>query len=399
VIALALLAGTPGARAGVPVGPRFGVQSLGSFDEPTYVTQPPGRGGVLVVEKKGTVRAVVAGQTLSRPFLNIRSLVTSSGEQGFLSIAFPPDYAQTRRFYAYFDNRNCVDTPDGSACNIEVDEFRRAPDEIIHANLSTRRKVLTIRHHDSPDHSGGQLQFGPGGPLFLATGDGLVEANATDHALDTHSLLGKVLRIDPRSQVRNGHHHAYRIPPSNPYVGGDGRDEIYSIGLRNPWRFSFDLRSGRAPRIVIADVGYALHEEVDYERVGDASGADFGWSRYEGNADFIVQRDAPPPLKFPIFTYDHSGSGGCGAIIGGYVIRNSNLPGMNGRYIYEDFCTSTPSPGQIRSIVPSLGGAADEDDRSEGVTVATPSSFGVDRSNRYYVASLDNNVVYRLVPN
>ncbi len=397
VASLALLAGGPVARAG---GPRIALDPLGpdanpyTFTSPVYVTQPPGRGGILVVEQNGVIRAIADGQLLARPFLNIRSLVTQGGgEQGLLSVAFPPDYAQSRRFYVYFNNRNCANGSDN--CNIEIDEFKRAPGKVNHANASSRRRVLTIGHHANSNHNGGQAQFGPGGLLFLGTGDGGSGFDPPNNALNKHRLLGKLLRIDPRPLVKNGVYHPYRIPGGNPYVGVAGRDEIFSIGMRNPWRFSIDRPPGQAPRLAAGDVGQNMFEEVDYERVSDANGADFGWSRYEGNDDLDNGRSAPPPLKFPILTYSHSGN--CGTIIGGYVIRQSNLPGMNGRYLYEDLCTSTASPGEIRSLVPSLGSASD--DRSEGVGVSTPSSFGVDRSHRYYVASLADGSVYRLVPN
>jgi glucose/arabinose dehydrogenase len=386
-VALLTPAGVPpaGAAGGIAL------HSIGSFDSPVYVTQPPGRGGIMVVEQGGTIRAVADGHELTRPFLNIRRLVASGGERGLLSVAFPPDYPQTRRFYVYFNNNNCASA--GSNCNIEIDEFRRAPGEVNHANISSRRRVLTIDHHANSNHNGGPLQFGPGGKLFIATGDGGGGDDPANNALNKHRLLGKILRIDPRPLVRNGVYHRYRIPRDNPYVGRSGRDEIFSLGLRNPWRFSIDRPATGTPRIAIGDVGERFTEEVDYLKVSAANGADFGWSKYEGDhlnpngAD--ADRFAPQPVIDPIFAYDHNGTR-C-AIIGGYVVRQSTLAGMNGRYVYSDNCD-----GVLRSLIPSLGGASGN--RSEGVVVNAATSFGVDRSHRYYVASL-NGPVSRLVPN
>jgi glucose/arabinose dehydrogenase len=390
---VALLTPTGAPPAGAAGG--IALHSIGSFDSPVYVTQPPGRGGILVVEQGGTIRAIADGHELSQPFLNIRSLVTPDNagtEQGLLSVAFPPDYPQSRRFYVYFNNRNCASGND--QCNIEIDEFRRAPGESNHANASSRRRVLTIVHHASSNHNGGPLQFGPGEKLFIATGDGGGVADPPNNALNKHSLLGKILRIDPRAQIRNGQYRPYRIPAGNPYVGRDGRNEIFSIGLRNPWRFSFDRPSGSVPRIAIGDVGADVTEEIDYLKVSSANGADFGWSKFEGDHlnpnGTAAARFAPPPVIAPSLAYDHNGTR-C-AIVGGYVVRQSTLTGINGRYIYTDLCD-----GVLRSLLPSLGGVSG--DRSEGVAIDMPTSFGVDRSHRYYVASLGDGHVYRLVPN
>src|SRR5687767_9856547 len=170
---------------------------IGSFSSPVHVTSPPtDRRRLFVVQQGGVVRVVRGGRVLAQPFLDIRSRVTSGGEQGLLSIAFPPDYAQTRRFYAYFNNGNCDSGTGG--CDIEVAEFRRTLKSATRARARSHRRVLTIRHRDAANHNGGTAMFGPDGKLWLATGDGGGAGDEFDNARKRTSLLGKLLRIDPR---------------------------------------------------------------------------------------------------------------------------------------------------------------------------------------------------------
>lgn len=192
------------------------------------------------------------------------------------------------------------------------------------------------------------------------------------------------MRIDPR---RHGD-DPYRSPPSNPYAGVPGRDEIYSYGLRNPWRFSFDFPTGK---IAIGDVGQGTAEEVDYETLASAKGANFGWPQWEGDVPYDLARPGPDPPQPPIFTYSHAFceavATAC-AITGGYVVRDRELPSLYGRYLYADFFI-----GSMRSFIPSLGGATD--DRAAGLRVANLSSFGQGVNGRMYAVSI-NGPVYRL---
>jgi len=315
------------------------------------------------------VRVLRGDDRASGAFLNIRNRVSCCGERGLLSIAFP-SFKRSRRFYVYFtDNQG----------DIRVVSYKRKRGKL-KANEGSARNILEISHKRFSNHNGGQLQFGPDGNLYLGTGDGGGAGDPSNNAQDKGSLLGKLLRIDVSQRSKS---KPYKIPKGNPYRGGEkGRDEIYARGLRNPWRFSFDR-----DKIVIGDVGQDAIEEVDYERRRKARGANFGWDVFEGN----TMRHGPAPSRHdrPIFTYSHAG-GGC-SITGGYVVRDPDLPSLTGRYVYGDFCG-----GEIRSLVPSTGGASG--DGALGLPqINGLSSFGVDARKRLYVTSLGGGV-WRFVP-
>jgi glucose/arabinose dehydrogenase len=352
----------PSAGAGVKL------HAVASFDQPVYVHGPPGAGGlVFVVEQPGVVKVMRGERKLKGSLLNIKGRVSCCGERGLLSIAFP-DFRRDRRFYVYFTDRSG---------DIRIVEYKRKPGKLKAAKRSARN-ILTIPHRQFSNHNGGQLQFGPDGLLYIGTGDGGGANDPDGNAQDKESLLGKLLRINPR---RESAQRPYGIPRSNPYADEDGRDEIYSRGLRNPWRFSFDRR-----RIVIGDVGQGRAEEVNYETLRGARGANFGWDAFEGNA--LIEPPAPSGHTRPIHTYSHSG-GGC-AITGGYVVRGRGLGGLRGRYVYGDFCK-----GQLRSLKPKLGRA--RGDRSLGLPrIDSLSTFGTDDRRRLYVASLGGRV-WRIV--
>lgn len=364
-------------RSAARPGGGVALKQIGDFDSPTYVTGAPGFPELLfVVEQAGRVAVLRGGHEVPRPFLDIRGLVGFGGEEGLLSIAFPPDYAQSGRLYAYYtDNQG----------NIHVDEFRRrSPTQ---AARGSRRTVIEVLHPVNANHNGGQLQF-LGDLLYLGTGDGGSGGDPPNNAQNKESLLGKLLRIDPRP--RDG--RAYSIPADNPFVGRSGRDEIYSYGLRNPFRFSFDRTAGGQPRIAIGDVGQNRFEELDYTTVAGASGANFGWDAFEGKSRYTEDNgDTPNPggTTKPIMAYDRARDGGSCTIIGGYVVDDPRLPQLRNRYVYTDLCS-----GQLRSLAPHLRRASD--DRRLGLEVSTPSSFGEDQRGRIYVASLEGPV-YRLV--
>ena len=322
------------------------------------------------------MRVLRGGHELGRSFLDIRGLVSSGGERGLLSIAFPPDYRRSHRFYVYYTDRQG---------NIRIDEFKRG--SATRAARGSRRAVVEIPHPVNSNHNGGQLQF-LGDLLYFGTGDGGSGGDPPNNAQNRESLLGKLLRIDPRpSQGR-----PYSIPADNPFVGKPGRDEIYSYGLRNPFRFSFDTANAKQPRIAIGDVGQNRIEEVDYTSVAAAQGANFGWDAFEGFAPYTEENSGTPDpggTVKPIFAYPHSRGGSC-SIIGGYVVGDKHLPSLRGKYIYADLCE-----GELRSLVPHLQRA--RGDRRLGLSVSTPSSFGEDDRGHVYVVSLDGPV-YRLVP-
>jgi glucose/arabinose dehydrogenase len=354
------------------------LKRIGSFDQPVYVTGAPGSPKLLfVVEQQGRIVVLRGGHRLQPPFLDIRGKVGyDGGERGLLSVAFPPDYARSGRFYVYYND---------NAGNIRIDELRRRSP--VQAAANTRRKVIEIPHPVNANHNGGQMQF-LGNLLYFATGDGGSGGDPPNNAQNKDVLLGKLLRIDPR---RSGG-APYSVPPSNPFAGRPGRDEIYSYGLRNPFRFSFDTVTAGKPRIAIADVGQDEFEELDYTTVGAAAGANFGWDALEGFAPYTGANSGTPDpggtIK-PIFAYSHSRGGSC-TIIGGYVVGDPRLPSLRGRYLYADLCE-----GELRSLVPHLTRATG--DRELGLSVESPSSFGEDNAHRVYVCSL-SGPVYRLVP-
>lgn len=364
----------PPARPGAAPAQSRGVRlvRVGTFESPTYVTAPPGdRRRVFVVEQRGTIRVIRGGRILRRPFLDIRGSVKAGGEQGLLSMAFAPDYARSRRFYVYFTD------PGG---DIRVQEFRRSRSSSDRADRRTRRAVISQEHSQFSNHNGGQLQFGPDGLLYMGFGDGGGAGDPLGSGQDLGTLLGKVLRIDPRRSGRR----RYSVPRTNPFVGRSGaRPEIYAYGLRNPWRFSFDRSTGD---LTLADVGQSEVEEVDFARRGRARGANFGWSVFEGTRRF---RDGTAPGHVPPVLQQLHSDGNC-SITGGYVVRDRSLGSLLGRYVYGDFCL-----GRIRSALLRPGEA--RGDRATGLEVPSLSSFGEDARGRVYAASLDGPV-YRLAP-
>jgi hypothetical protein len=380
-VAVALAGGGPAGAAGPGIGDGtggVGKRLIGSFASPVYVTGAPGaRGLVYVVEQRGTVQAVDHGAVAPQPFLDIQGIVNDSGnERGLLSIAFDPGYPANHRLYAYYTN---------AAGDIQVDEFDASSD--LDVDESSRREVIEVPHQTGATHNGGQLAFGRDGHLYLAPGDGGCCGDPLENAQNKHVLLGKLLRIQPHAGG------GYSVPPGNPFVGRAGRDEIYALGLRNPFRFSFDRT-----RIAIGDVGQDSWEEVDYESRRSIRGANFGWDHFEGDHlyDAVGDDEAPRPrhrYQPPIFEYPHQANGGgkregC-AVIGGYVVRDADLRSLYGRYLYTDLCA-----GDLRSFVPRLGGAGRAP--KLGVHVDTPSTFGEGGHGAIYVASR-NGPVYGLV--
>jgi len=383
---LALLAIPASAAAGQPAGSGIGgvrLNKIGEFSDPVFTAGAPAYPKLLfVVERAGVIRVVRSGSTLRRPFLNISGMVESGFiERGLLSVAFPPDYRSSRRFYVYYTDL------DG---NIQVDEFLRSRTDPTRALSSSRRAVLTIPHPGAPNHNGGQLVF-HGDDLLIGSGDGGLSGDPGNNSQSLDSLLGKMLRIDPRIS-KSG--RPYRVPRTNPFVGLPGRDEIFSYGLRNPFRFSIEQVRKGPDRILIADVGQNRYEEIDYETFPASRGANFGWDAFEGFepydcGDPVCPNDGtvdPGGTLSPILAYSHAE--GC-SVTGGYVVRDPSLATLRGRYIYADFCR-----GELRSFIPKLPSAVD--DRALGVDVAHVSSFGEAPDGRLYVCSLDG-VVYRLV--
>ena len=326
------------------------LRRIGSFNAPTYLTAPKGDNRRLfVVEQPGTIRVVLDGKKLGTPFLDLRSDVQAGGERGLLSMAFAPDYATSGLFYVYFTGK------DG---DIHIQEFRRAsPNQ---ANRGSRRELIRIEHSQYSNHNGGQLEFGPDGRLYAGTGDGGGGGDPFRNAQNPTRLLGKLLRFDTARS----------------------KPEVYAIGFRNPWRFSFDRLNGD---LTVADVGQDEYEEIDFVKRGRAQGKNFGWSRFEGRHSYYggtVSNYVPPVIE-----RSHNGDGYC-SITGGYIVRDRSVKSLYGRYVYGDFCNPVLRWATLRAGRATGGGTF-------GLRVPSLSSFGQDARGRVYALSL-GGAVYRL---
>jgi glucose/arabinose dehydrogenase len=314
------------------------------------------------------VRIVRGGRKLDRPFLDVSDRIAAGGERGLLSLAFAPDYASSGLFYVYYT------APDG---DIRIVEYRRASAE--RADAGSARVVLSVDHPES-NHNGGLVKFGPDGLLYAGLGDGGGggdQHGARGNGQNRATLLGKILRFDPR---RDGN-RPYTVPSSNPFVGRSGvRPEIYAYGVRNPWRFSFTPKG----HLVVADVGQGEVEEVTVVR---RAGANLGWRVFEGRSRYTPGEKAPGAIA-PVIQRFHS-KGNC-SITGGVVVRDPVLSALRGRYVFGDFCR-----GRIESA--RLSGNQRRKGRDTPLSVDSLSSFGEDARRRVYVTSL-GGPVYRLVP-
>jgi glucose/arabinose dehydrogenase len=418
--------GASQAAAAPPVGDGdggFTLTQVGDFERPIHAENAPGAGDALfVVESEGRIRVVNGGATLPQPFLDISDLVSCCGEEGLFSIAFHPKYRKNRLFYVYFTD---------TAGDQRVMEFSRKPKKQFVAMRASGRTVLRVPHPDHSNHNGGTIAFGPDRFLYVAPGDGGGGGDQDNNAQNRDSLLGKILRIDPtrtcsvfkpgsgknkrkgkkkkagkclsRYPKRKGKKGkvkrigSYGIPRSNPFFAGGGRPEVYALGLRNPFRFTFDALTGA---IAIGDVGQDCREEISFRGNGQAKRANFGWAAYEGTRVFDSSRIVPGMIP-PILEYDSShASGGCPplvtpydgvSVIAGYVVRDERLTAQYGRLLYSD--ASNP---QIRSLIPSQTGAGD--DQFTGVNVpGSVFSFAEGFGNRLYVVS-GSGPVFRLDP-
>jgi glucose/arabinose dehydrogenase len=339
---------------------------------PLYLTAPPNDGGRLfIVEQTGAIRIVKEGTLLPTPFLDISGKVSNSGERGLLGLAFDPNYASNGRFYVHYTD---------PAGDTRVSSFQVSADPDI-ADAGSEQVVLTATQPYS-NHNGGQLVFGPDGLLYLGLGDGGASGDPQGRGQDLSDLLGAILRLDVRAGP------SYTIPPDNPFIGQTGaRPEIWSYGLRNPWRFSFDRGSGD---LYIADVGEGRFEEVDIAPAaeGIGKGANYGWNRMEGNHCFQSGQCDQAGLTTPVYEYSHSS--GC-SITGGYVYRGSAIPALQGRYFFADYCQ-----GWVRSFRYS-GGAATELTEWGALRPGGPiTSLGEDAVGELYLTT-ENGRVFKIV--
>jgi glucose/arabinose dehydrogenase len=346
--------------------PTLKLTRIASFGSAIDVRPAPGFPRLLfVTDISGRVWVLRNGKKIDRPFLNIADRVRWASESGMYSIAFPPDYAKSRRFYVYYVDRKG---------DIRLDEFRRKT--AVRAARNTMRNVLTIRHRASDSHYGGHMHF-DGNLLYVATGDGGLPGDPFGWAQDPHNLLGKMLRINPKRKGKR----PYTVPATNPYIGR-GRPEVFAIGFRNPYRWTFDrYTSPGRTRLALTDVGFDRFEEVTYLPLDEVRGANFGWPNYEGR--LLVGA----PLRIavmPTFVLPHPEN--C-AIVGGMVVRDRSLPSLLGRYLFSDFCND-----ELRSVVP---GQVDPEIKGTGVHLRAITSLGEGPAGGVYATTYMGGL-YRL---
>ena len=288
---------------------------------PIYLTHAgDGSKRIFIVERTGVIKVVQPGSATPTVFLDISGLTTTSGERGLLSMAFHPDYRNNRRFFVYYARNT-----DGA---IQISEFQASPMDP-NVALTTEKPILTIPHPTYNNHYGGTIAFGPDGYLYAAPGDGGGSNDPNNNAQNINSLLGKMLRIDVN--VATG----YAIPPTNPFAGATpGADEIYALGLRNPFRWSFDR--GGTRQLWAADVGQDAWEEVDII----TQGGNYGWRVYEGfNCTGLDPNLCSSSFVAPLFVYSSQNTTQRCSITGGYVYRGGQNALPNGAYVYGDYCT------------------------------------------------------------
>jgi glucose/arabinose dehydrogenase len=341
------------------------------------MTAPPGdRTRLFIVEQHGTIKLfdVSNGSLLSTPFLDLSGAVTSGGERGLLGMAFDPDYQINGRFYVYYTDTNG---------DLVIARYRASTSNANVADPSSAVMLRTIAHPTFSNHNGGMLAFGPDGCLYAGTGDGGGSGDPNNNAQNTTSLLGKILRLDPGT----GNACANVIP--NPFAGAGGTAEVWSVGLRNPWRFSFDRQTGD---LYIGDVGQNAREEVNVALAPQAGRqSNYGWRVMEGVLCFNPSSNCDPGgLILPVLDYPQTG-GAC-SIIGGYVYRGTVIPSLQGTYFYADLCA-----GFVRSFRYRNGQVTDQLEWPSLSPGPSITSFGEDAQGELYIMTL-NGGLWRFSP-
>lgn len=354
------------------------------LNAPLFLTSPPGdTARLFVVEKGGRIKVVdKSTSSLIGIFLDISSLVSTGSEQGLLGMAFDPQYATNGRFYVSYTDKTGIG-------NSVVARYLVSPNPNV--AMSTADRIILTVTQPATNHNGGMIAFGPDNFLYLGFGDGGGAGDPDNRAQNRGDLLGKLLRIDVSQSTSP--QPAYLIPPDNPYVGQSGvRTEIWSFGLRNPWRYSFDRQTGD---LYIADVGQGNWEEVDVATSagGTGKGANFGWKVMEGGHCYPPGSSCNTAgLTFPLIEYDHSV--GC-SIAGGYVYRGTALPALQGTYFYADYCQGFVRSFRLVNGVPSQL----TDWTSAFAPGGNITSFGEDGVGDLYVMTTQQDRLYRIVQN
>lgn len=338
-----------------------GVENCG--DSRLFIVQQSGQ--IIVSDSAGNKR--------NKPFLDISDRVLyNGGEQGLLGVAFDPNYLKNGYFYVNYINKSG---------NTQISRFQVKSAYPNTADKTSEKFILQIAQPFS-NHNGGCTRFGPDGYLYIGMGDGGSGGDPNNNAQNPQSLLGKMLRID----VHSG--NPYSIPPDNPFLdSANYKKEISALGLRNPWRWSFDAKTDA---LIIADVGQETWEEVNYQSYG-GKGANYGWRCYEGNHAYNISGCKAQSLyKSPIYEYQHSSTTGDCSIIGGFVYRGQKYPSLKGKYFFTDYCS-----GILRTLVITNPTATEQNVYNGSANAYT--SFGVDKHNELYLANGANGIIYQVV--
>ncbi len=343
------------------------------LDAPLYVTAPPGdTQRIFIVEQSGRIRILRNGTLLPTPFLDLSGRISSGGERGLLGLAFHPQYAANRRFVVYYTN------PSGDT-RVSVFQASSNPDL---ADAASEQVILAVTQPFA-NHNGGMVVFGPDGKLYIGLGDGGSGGDPQGNGQNRNVLLGKILRLDV-----NGSGQA-SVPADNPFAGQSGRrPEIWSYGLRNPWRFSFDRTLGD---LYIGDVGQSAREEIDVstEAAQLGRGLNYGWNTMEGTACYSPSTGCVRTgLTLPVLDYDHGA--GC-SVTGGYVYRGAAIPPLRGTYFYGDYCQ-----GWVRSFRLSGTGVTLPTDWASLRPGGQITSFGEDAQGEIYIV-IQSGKVLRIV--
>ena len=351
------------------------VEVASGLDAPVFAAGVPGLPSrLLVLEQRGAVRVVEHGALLAEPWLDLRERVRSGGEQGLLGLALHPRFADNGRVFVHYDERVGAE-PIGRSV---VEEWRASADGL-HAEPQATRRFFTVEQPYA-NHKGGMLAFGPDGLLYVGLGDGGSGGDPHGNAQRLDTKLGKLLRLDV---------DRWPAPPPDPLAGADPL--VWDVGLRNPWRFSFDRATGD---LYIADVGQNAWEEIDVEPRGSGR-ANYGWNLREGRHAFRAGSAPAPALVEPVAEYGHDK--GC-SVTGGYVYRGRRIPALVGTYVFGDFCSNRIlslvwTPGTHTATVREITGAVGATGRVHGL-----SSFGEDAEGELLVVSLSDGRVLRLEP-
>ncbi len=339
------------------------------FDQPIYLTNAgDGSKRIFVVEKKGLIKVIENGKILDDPFLDITDRVGSKEtERGLLSIAFHPQYTRNRRVIVYYTNK------DG---DVIVSEFTAKEKNIAD---NTKEKVIIKIEQPAANHNGGHLAFGPDRNLYISVGDGGSSGDPWNNAQNLENMLGKMLRINVNSRLTE-----YAIPYLNPFLRTKtANSKIWSYGLRNPWRFSIDAKTGD---IFIADVGENQREEINFQPSDSEGGENYGWNYLEGLNKFKMPGNVDiRTLNLPVLDYGRDK--GC-SVTGGYVYRGEKFKDLDGTYIFSDFCSGI------------IFGLKKNDDSWEFTefldTEYAVSSFGVDEDNEIYLIDFKSGAIFNI---